>query len=523
LVQKDTSITTTQLGSLAKPMLYAALFVLCSFSGCICSGTNNSNADLESLTFSTGTLSPTFDKNTTEYTLKLHLDTTELTLTPTAVAGIWPLIRISITTSPRVYPVVSGNESTGITIEPGTSVLTVKVKSPDKKVEKSYNITITKAVTDEESLLRGSDTANSDEFGTSIAVSGDTMVVGAQQQGGVGNYIGAAYVFTRSGTTWVQEAKLTASDGAPDDLFGISVSIYGNTIAVGAQYESTTQNRSGAVYIYTRSGSTWTEQLKIKAPTIGADYYFGTSVAVYDGVLVVGEINHNSDYSGAIHIYEGSGSSWPYVTTLTASDAVANNMFGTSVAASAGTIVVGSDGNNNNTGAVYVITNSTGTWIERAILVAAGSYPFCYAGYSVAIYGTLIVIGAPGESTVANASGAFYMFAGSDATWVQQGTIFKANTPVADDYMGLSVAIDGNIIVAGAPGIATPPATGRGSVYVFMRNSSYSWIQAGDPVTAPDGVAGDNLGISVGIYGDRVVSGAYHHGLNDSGAVYTFY
>ena len=113
-----------------------------------------------------------------------------------------------------------------------------------------------------------------------MAIAGDTVVVGAYNDDDNGSESGSAYVFTRSGTTWTEQAKLTASDGAADDFFGISVAISGDTVVIGAYADDDNGINSGSAYIYTRSGSTWTEQAKLMASDGVRIDQFGCSVAI---------------------------------------------------------------------------------------------------------------------------------------------------------------------------------------------------------------------------------------------------
>ncbi|MFH1223465.1 MAG: cadherin-like beta sandwich domain-containing protein [Pseudomonadota bacterium] len=505
-------------------ILSAVLRSVFMLSACIlfsaCAGVNNSNPDIESLVVSTGTLSPSFDRSVTSYTLKVSLETTSFTVTPVAVARFAVAMRATLSTAVVAVELKSNEESTPFTVEPGTSTLTINCKSPDKKVEKNYVITIIRGLSVEESVITGNDTGNSDNFGTSIAISEDTLVVGAPQGAGTGN--GIAYVFTRSGSTWVQEAKLTASDGTDDDRFGCSVGIYGDTIVVGAMREDTTQLQSGAAYVYTRSGTTWTERQKLKNPTPGATYYFGTSVGIYGDVIVVGEPNYLTGYWGAAHVFTGSGASWVYTTILTASDTAGNDSFGASVAIYNGTIVVGAEGKLFNVGAVYVYTTATGSWSERAILYAVeGAAVNSYFGQSVSISGNLIVVGAYGESTTASGSGGLYAFIGSDSLWIPDSGVIKAEDPEVGDSLGWSVVVQGNFIAAGA----INKDSNRGAVYLFMKNTSGVWTDSGGPTYISGAAVGDYFGYSIAIYGEEVVSGAYREieTTPDSGAVHTFY
>jgi hypothetical protein len=189
----------------------------------------------------------------------------------------------------------------------------------------------------EQQKLTASDAAWNDDFGTSVALSGDTAVVGAPFDDDAGSASGSAYVFVRSGTRWSQQQKLTASDAAPNDDFGLAVALSGDTAVVGAENNS--------AYVFVRSGTRWSEQQKLTASdaAAGAGGFFGNSVAVSGDTAVVGayaDVDAGGD-SGAAYVFVRSGTRWSEQQKLTASDAAAGIRFGNSVAVSGDTAVVG--------------------------------------------------------------------------------------------------------------------------------------------------------------------------------------
>jgi hypothetical protein len=215
-----------------------------------------------------------------------------------------------------------------------------------------------------------------------VALSGTTAVVGALGNNGRG----AAYVFTGSGSTWTQQAKLTASDGAPFDDFGISVALSGTTAVVGALGN----NGRGAAYVFTGSGSTWTQQAKLTASDGAPGDEFGISVALSGTTAIVGAYGGKS-FTGAAYVFTNSGSTWTQQAKLTASDGAANNDFGFSVALSGSTAVVGAFGNSSGIGAAYMFTRSGTTWSQQAKLTASGGG----FGNSVTLSGSTALVGAP--------------------------------------------------------------------------------------------------------------------------------
>jgi hypothetical protein len=200
-------------------------------------------------------------------------------------------------------------------------------------------------VSGQQAELTASDGASGDQFGWSVAISGSTAVVGADTPNGTG----AAYVFVRSGTTWSQQAELTASDGTSNDEFGRSVAISGDTAMVGAHAKN---SATGAAYVFVRSGTTWSQQAELTARDRRAGDFFGNRVAISGSTVVVGAPFKNSA-TGAAYVFV-RGTTWFQQAELTASDGVSGDFFGGSVAISGRTAVVGAPFKNSATGAAYV-------------------------------------------------------------------------------------------------------------------------------------------------------------------------
>jgi len=201
--------------------------------------------------------------------------------------------------------------------------------------------------------LIASDGAVGDLFGDSVAISWDTVVVGAPSPYYPYPGQGAAYVFVRSGTTWTQQQKLTASDSEPYDQFGASVAISGDTVVVGRP----DYGAMGAAYVFVRSGTTWTQQQKLTASDGKVYDFLGYTIAISGNTMVIGAPISNigaNTYQGAAYVFARSGTTWTQQQKLTASDGGFNHWFGTSVAISADKVVVGAIGVDYGSGAAYV-------------------------------------------------------------------------------------------------------------------------------------------------------------------------
>ena len=263
--------------------------------------------------------------------------------------------------------------------------------------------------------LVASDGAVGDYFGYSVAVDGDTAVIGAYGDGNYGTNSGSAYVFSRSGSTWVQQAKLTAPDGASGDFFGVSVAVDGDTAVIGAHYDEDNGPGSGSAYVFSRISGTWAQQAKLKAPNWAAGSLFGYSVAVDGDTAVIGAYGdyYYGTNSGAAYVFSRSGSTWEQQAKITAPGGAANQYFGLSVAVDGDTAVIGAfgDGNYFNSGAAYVFSRSGGIWLQQAKLTASDEAAGDYFGWSVAVDGnTAAVIGVRYDDDKGTSSGSAYVF-----------------------------------------------------------------------------------------------------------------
>jgi hypothetical protein len=355
--------------------------------------------------------------------------------------------------------------------------------------------------------LTASDGAAGDTFGSSVAISGDTAVVGSFVNE-------SAYVYVRSGTAWVQQAQLTASDGKAGDEFGYSVAVSGDTVVVGATLADVGTNADqGAVYVFTRSGSTWTQQAKLMSPDGSVDDEFGTSVAVDGDTLLVGVIYDNIGYradQGSAFVFTRSGTAWAQQTKLTASDGEANDDFGVSVALSGGTALVGAFGDDIGShswqGSAYVFVRSGATWSQQADLTADDGATLDKFGRAAALSGDTALVGAPWHAVAGHADqGAAYAFVRSGQTWSQQAEL-TASGGAAGDALAFSVALAGDTALVGAPLADGGAGADQGTAYVFDRSGA-TWSEDAR-LTASDGSAPDQFGNAVSLSGQTGLVGA---------------
>lgn len=338
------------------------------------------------------------------------------------------------------------------------------------------------------------------ELGGSVAIGGNTAVVGSVFANGQG----AAYVFVRNGTTWSQQAKLVSSDIASRDFFGASVAIDGDTIVVGAIYDDVAcpsdpeYCNSGATYVFVRTGSTWTQQAKLVPFGNDRNDYFGWSVAVR-GDRVIASAPQDSTaptgQHGSAYMFVRNGTVWTQEgQKLTAADAQDSDYFGSSVAIDSDVVLIGAyadDGSAGaNQGSAYVFQRSGGLWLQQAKLTPNAAGPNEYFGNAVGMDGNTAVIAAFGRS---GGTGAAYVFTRAGATWTQVQQL-SASDAATQDYFGSGVAIGPGIIVIGSyqHGLGE-----QGSAYVFLQVGN-SWQESARLLESQPGDF-DHFGRSVAI------------------------
>jgi hypothetical protein len=284
----------------------------------------------------------------------------------------------------------------------------------------AYVFVRTAGVWTQQQKLTAADGAPVDWFGFSVAVAGDTAVVGAYYAD-VGAHMneGAAWVFTRTAGVWTQQQKLTSVDGAANDAFGYSVAVSGDSVVVGAIWDNVGANRDqGSAYIFVRSGTTWSQEQKLTAADGATDDYFGYSVAVSGDSVVVGAVWDNVGANrdqGSAYAFTRSATVWSQQAKLTAADGATDDCFGWSISLSGDSAVVGTYGDNVGTnvsqGSAYVFSRSGTEWSQQSKLTATDGAAMDFFGMSVAVSGDTTVVGAVWDDLGASVhQGSAYVF-----------------------------------------------------------------------------------------------------------------
>lgn len=371
---------------------------------------------------------------------------------------------------------------------------------------------------DLERKVTAGDGTGFDFFGNDVAIDGDTAVVGARLEDETGSQAGAAYVFMRTGTTWTEQAKLRGLDGAGDDQFGTAVAISGTTIVIGAPNHDAAASNGGAAYVFVRSGSVWSLQQKLTAMDATTGDHFGEDVAIDGSLIAVGAADENNaggTDAGSVYVFSRAGTTWSEDQKITASDGSTSARFGMAVSLSGDALVVGAPGADR----AYAYRFAGGAWASEQALTAPGVSAGDAYGTSVDVSGDLAVVGASAGDGIVGGSGVVHAFARSAATWSHEAALGGAGLAAGADF-GHSVAIDGQIVLAGAPE-ADASATNGGAVFSFERTSPGTWSPAG-PFFASDLAANDRFGFAVDTNGCAAIIGSYlDNDLGiDSGSAY---
>ena len=363
-----------------------------------------------------------------------------------------------------------------------------------------------------EAFVKASNTNPFDLFGLSIALSGDTLAVGAIEEDSAGTGAnssqsdnsalnsGAVYVFVRENQTWQYQAYIKASNTEADDVFGSAIALDGDTLVVGAPQEDspsrginndqgndTTGTGSGAVYVYVRANGVWSQEAYIKASNTTAYDAFGASVAINEDTIAIGapgedsaarqidgdENSEASSGSGAVYVFTRTNETWTQQAYIKATNTDDFDSFGGAVALSGNTLAVGArnessnqpgvngNGQNDNSasssGAVYVFTRTGGEWTQEAFIKSSNPENLDQFGHSLALSENTLAVSAPGEDSgfpeeqadnSASGSGAVYILTRTTGVWTQDAYI-KASNPDEADAFGGQLDLSGDLLVRG--------------------------------------------------------------------------
>ncbi|HEX2675810.1 MAG TPA: cadherin-like beta sandwich domain-containing protein [Polyangiales bacterium] len=447
------------------------------------------------------TLQPAFDPAVRDYEVRVPLRTDSITLTVTApehtqvsAIGDGDATALPITSGEPVTLSLAGSHTWTL-----SAVRTDSAGRDDLAAK--YLLTVQRG---ENVYIKASNPGEDDGFGSNLALSGETLVVGAPSEassarGVNGNqasdaapYSGAAYVFTRAEHAWTQQAYLKASNTGENDAFGGAVAIDADTLVVGARGEASAASgvngdasddsldSAGAAYVFVRQGGAWRQQAYLKASNPGKTDSFGASVAISGDTIVVGA---PSEASGAKGVNGDQA-----------------------------------DDSAMGAGAAYVFTRANGKWAQQAYLKSSDTAEQQFFGMRVAILGDTIAVSA---ARIFGSTGAIHLFARKGSTWTETAVI-RAPDAFPTGF-GTALALGANTLVVGAPDdmfpVGTPAENAAlgGVAYVYTRNGSDAkWTRSAE-LRASDGKGGDELGCAVALSGETLLVGAYKEGSHSRG------
>ena len=368
--------------------------------------------------------------------------------------------------------------------------------------------------------LLSQDGAALDAYGWGVDIDGDTALIGASGDDASG---GSVYVYVSDGAGgWTLQDKLVPADNEAGDFFGAEVILDGDTALIGASGDDDNGVDAGSAYVFTRNGSVWTQQDKFTGSGVGAGEFFadGGNLALDGDTALVGTAFGN-DGAGAVYVFTRSGASWTEQTILTAGDPASGDAFGFGVALDAGIAVIGAgfdDDKGPESGSAYIFTGSGASWTEQTKLTASdGAEADNFAYGAVDIKGDTVLIGAQGAG-----SGSVYVFKRiSVGNWSELPKLVASDAS-AGDLFGSDVALSGDTALIGASG-KSDNGTGAGGAYVFVRDGQDVWSEH-QILLAEDGAADDLFGYWSTLSGDRALVSAPYDDDNaaDAGAAYVF-
>lgn len=385
-----------------------------------------------------------------------------------------------------------------------------------------------------ETRLSANDAAAFDWFGSAVALSDDMLAVGAPFDDDpiVGLATGSVYIYSRAGAVWSLELKLTAGDARAGDQFGASVALISDTLVVGAPYVDTRAAiDAGAAYVFERSGGIWSQLPRLAAADGQNNDRFGSAVALAPGTIAVGARQADAGPiadAGAVYVFERDARGWSQHTRLVAASPTANAGFGVAVALSGDTLAVGAPYTDDpvagaDAGAATLFTRAAGGWGQPVAIVPGEAGAGDQFGAAVALSGDTLAAGAPLRDTATGGSnaGAVYVFAHGADGWQQQ-TRLGAGDGAKGDQFGAALGLSGDALAVGAPLHNGAAGVAAGAAYLFGRSGS-TW-QPFDALAAGDAGAGDQFGAAVALSGDTLALGApYANDVavgNDTGAAY---
>ncbi|MHC4414298.1 MAG: S8 family serine peptidase [Planctomycetota bacterium] len=374
-------------------------------------------------------------------------------------------------------------------------------------------------------VLDSPDVAAGDEFGHSVAMSGEVAVIGVVSDDDNGDDSGSAYVFRFDGSNWEQEQKLLPDDGGAGNEFGHAVAISGEVAVVGARSDDDNGDASGSAYVFRFDGSTWLQEQKLLPDDGSPGDEFGVSVALEGDVALIGarKHDHSGTAAGSAYAFRFDGSTWAQEQELLADDGEASDFFGFAVDVSGDTALIGASGDDDNgsgAGSAYVFGFNGSIWTQEQKLAPDDGDGGDSFGRAVGLSGETAVVGVYRDEDNGGLSGSAYVFGFDGSSWLEESKLLPADGTAGDSF-GYAVDVSGETVVVGAFK-DDDLGSNSGSAYVFGFDGS-NWVEE-RKLRADDGAADDSFGNAVAVSGGTAVIGAFRADQNGpiSGAAYVF-
>jgi hypothetical protein len=350
-----------------------------------------------------------------------------------------------------------------------------------------------------------------DRFGSAVASDGRWLLVGAPlDDSAAGADAGAVFVFERVNGQYLAHSRLNASDGAAGDRFGSAVVVVGGSAIIGAENDNLTAGSgAGSAYVFSLTGSDWTQTGKLSAPDAATGDAFGSALALDGEVLLVGALSDDLTSlpdAGSAYLFLRSGNTWRFASKLVAPDATPSDRFGAAVAVAGDHLLVGARNADNDAGVVYAFRRDGLQAAFRQRLAAADRGPADRFGIALAIEGELLLVGADQHAgTLGNNAGAAYLYQHLAGSWQP---LHKLQAPglTADSRSGRTVALRGGVALLGAPTARVGECCDQGAIDLFLRSGSRWRFER--RLQAADGAPFDTLGSALAFAGDDAMAGA---------------
>ncbi len=364
----------------------------------------------------------------------------------------------------------------------------------------------------ETAIMVADDGDVADNYGWSVAIEGTTAVVGSLNDDAVGSDSGSVYILSYDGNRWDQTQKLVATGIGSFDGFGDSVAISGDTIVIGSPGDDDAGSGAGAAYVFTNIAGVWTQTTKLVPPTLAGGDNCASEVDIDQDTIILSAMltDSNGSNSGAAYIYRRIAGTWTYMTQLVPNDNAEFDRFGMDVAVSGSRVLISAPSDDDNggssTGSAYIFERDGETWSQTHKLTASDADPDDQFGERLDLSNTTALIGSRYDNAPLGNSGSAYIFEFDGSDWIEQPKL-TAPDASSSDYFGQDVAIHNNRAIIGAWGQNDPFGFfNAGAAYAYSKTNGVWSLD--NKIVASDQEGSDFFGYAVAVSDDFAIIGA---------------